>query len=127
MDNSKKHDIKGKGLLPFHQGWNKSVPVMDERLKRMTAKFSELVSLGLRGEHVTEEYVRRCFFPLQEREPLAMFGDGPRNPRWLPNEVADIPEDVVAKRVRDIMESDLEPRPEGFPLPFSTSNPAEKV
>ncbi|TVU38515.1 hypothetical protein EJB05_11889, partial [Eragrostis curvula] len=118
--------IPCKGLLPFHQGWNKSVPVMDERLKRMTAKVSELVALGLRGEHVTEEYVRKCFFPLQEREPLAMFGVGSRNPRWLPDEVAEIPEDVVAQRVRIILESDLEPKPEGFPLSYSASNPAEK-
>ncbi|TVU50957.1 hypothetical protein EJB05_02356, partial [Eragrostis curvula] len=70
MDDSLKHDIKGKGLLPFHQGWNKSVPVMDECLKRMTVKVTELVSLGLRGMD-------------------------PRNPRWLPAEVSDIPKDVV--------------------------------
>ncbi|TVT97260.1 hypothetical protein EJB05_57507, partial [Eragrostis curvula] len=46
MDDSSKHNIKGKGLLPFHQAWNKSVPIMDERLKNMTAKVTELVVRG---------------------------------------------------------------------------------
>ncbi|TVU36168.1 hypothetical protein EJB05_18087, partial [Eragrostis curvula] len=82
MDDSESYDIKGKGLLPYHQGWIKAVPVRDERLKRMVAKVTELVTNGLRGEYIVEEYVRRCFFPLQHREPLAMFGDGPRIPKW---------------------------------------------
>ncbi|TVU15212.1 hypothetical protein EJB05_38720, partial [Eragrostis curvula] len=126
MDDSSKHSIKGKGLLPYHQGWNKSVPVMDERLKHMTAKVTELASRGLRGEHIVEEYIRRCFYPLQRRESLAMFGDGPRNPKWLPAEVADIPKDVVEKRVWAILEAKLQPKPENFPIPYSATNPADK-
>ncbi|TVU18609.1 hypothetical protein EJB05_34716, partial [Eragrostis curvula] len=91
MDDSEKHDIKGKGLLPFHQGWNKSIPIMDDRLERMVAKVTELVKLGLRGEHIVEEFIRRCIFPLQRRDPLAMF-------------VAELPEEIVQKRVWDILE-----------------------
>ncbi|TVU00276.1 hypothetical protein EJB05_54306 [Eragrostis curvula] len=124
MDDSESYDIKGKGLLPYHQGWIKAAPVRDERLKRMVAKVTELVTNGLRGEHIVEEYVRRCFFPLQHREPLAMFGDGPRNPKWLPSEVDKIPEEEVKRRVYTILESDLQPRPEGFPEPYSATNPA---
>ncbi|TVU02693.1 hypothetical protein EJB05_51794, partial [Eragrostis curvula] len=127
MDDSEKHGAKGKGLLPFHQGWNKSVPVMDERLKCMSTKVTGLVSKGLRGEYIREEYVRRCIFPLQHREPLAMFGDGPRNPRWLPDEVADIPQDIVKKHVWNILEAKLRTKPVNFPIPYSASNPAEKV
>ncbi|TVU42180.1 hypothetical protein EJB05_08573, partial [Eragrostis curvula] len=120
MDDSSKHDIKGKGLLPFYEPWNKSVPVMDERLKNMTAKVTELVTRGLRGEHIVEEYVRRGFFPLQHREPLAMFGDGPRNPTWLPAG------DLVKKRLWAILESTKQDKPEGFSLPYSAANPAEQ-
>ncbi|TVU46946.1 hypothetical protein EJB05_06520, partial [Eragrostis curvula] len=151
MDDSSKHDIKGKGLLPFHQAWNKSVPVMDERLKNMTAKVTELVTRGLRGEHIVEEYVRRGFFPLHHREPLAMFGDGPRNPRWLPPggknpffslqyhllyfatiiilnafTVENVPKEEVERCLWAILESTKQEKPEGFPLPYSAANPAEK-
>ncbi|TVU46401.1 hypothetical protein EJB05_05935, partial [Eragrostis curvula] len=126
MDNTESYDIKGKGLFPYHQGWIKAAPVRDERLKRMVAKVTELVTKGLRGEHIVEEYVRRCFFPLQHREPLAMFGDGPRNPKWLPSEVDQIPEEEVKRHVYTILESDLQPRPEGFPEPYSATNPATK-
>ncbi|TVU24081.1 hypothetical protein EJB05_26477, partial [Eragrostis curvula] len=97
MDDSSKHDIKGKGLLPFHQGWNKSVPIMDEG-----------------------------FFPLQHREPLALFRDGPRNPRWLPPKVEHVPEDLVEKRLWAILESTKQDKPEGFPLSYSAANPADK-
>ncbi|TVU30424.1 hypothetical protein EJB05_22048, partial [Eragrostis curvula] len=127
MDDSHKHDIKGKGLLPYHQGWIKAAPVKDERLKRMVAKVTELVTNGLRGEHIVEEYVRRCFFPLQHWEPLAMFGEWPRNPKWLPSEVDKIPEEEVKRRVRSILESNLQPKPEGFPEPYSAANPASEV
>ncbi|TVU49213.1 hypothetical protein EJB05_00511, partial [Eragrostis curvula] len=123
-DCSKKTDAKGKGLLPWYQSWNKAVPMMDDRLKRMVAKVTELVHLGLRGEHIIEEFVRRCFFPLQKREPLAMFGDGPRDPKWLPAEVDQIPEAEVERRVKAILETDLQPRPEGLPVPYSATNPA---
>ncbi|TVU45315.1 hypothetical protein EJB05_04799, partial [Eragrostis curvula] len=123
-DDSKKLDTKGKGLIPWHQEWIKAAPVKDDRLKRMIAKVNELVARGLRGEHIVEEFVRRCFFPLQKRSPLAMFGDGPRNPKWLPSEVNEIPEAEVKRRVWAILESKLQPRPEGFPVPYSATNPA---
>ncbi|TVU20991.1 hypothetical protein EJB05_30600, partial [Eragrostis curvula] len=100
---------------------------MDERLKNMKAKVTELVTRGLRGEHVVEEYVRRGFFPLQHREPLAMFGDGPRNPRWLPAGVENVPEDLVEKRLWAILESTKQDKQEGFPLSYSAANQAEKV
>ncbi|TVU02755.1 hypothetical protein EJB05_51733, partial [Eragrostis curvula] len=32
MDDSESYDIKGKGLLTYHQGWIKAAPVRDERL-----------------------------------------------------------------------------------------------
>ncbi|TVU41266.1 hypothetical protein EJB05_14769, partial [Eragrostis curvula] len=132
MDDSFKHDIKGKGLLPFYQGWNKSVPIMDEGLRNMTAKVTELVAQGLKGEHIVEEYVRRGFFPLQHRKPLAMFRDGPRNPRWLPpggkNPIFNLQYHLLCLAIIIVLniftvEND---KPEGFPLPYSTANPVDK-
>ncbi|TVT97257.1 hypothetical protein EJB05_57504, partial [Eragrostis curvula] len=55
-----------------------------------------------------------------------MFGDGPRNPRWLPPGVENVPEDLVEKRLWAILESTKQEKPEGFPLLYSAANPAEK-
>ncbi|TVU01813.1 hypothetical protein EJB05_52715, partial [Eragrostis curvula] len=108
----------------------------------MAAKVTELVNRGLRGEHIVEEYVRRCFFPLQRREPLAIWlPAGGKNPIFNVSHhvlhlviniilnaftVANIPEDVVERRLWAILESTLQAKPEGFPLPYSATNPAEK-